>query len=120
MFEGSRSFDILWGTVTGTLCFAVGGWVLVAWLRERGRGVPSIFGRAVDPQRKLMFGWALFAMMMGGTNFGCRYIDHRYLDGVHEGFFALTILVVTMLLPRMLWLARPNARFTHSPERSAQ
>jgi hypothetical protein len=105
MFEGSRSFDIIWGSVTGTLCMAIGAWVLFTWLRERGTGAPSIFGAAVDPERRLFFAWGIFAMMMGGTNFGCRYIDHRYLAGVHEGFFGLTLLVVAVLLPRMAWLA---------------
>jgi hypothetical protein len=114
MFEGSRSFDIIWGSVTGTLCMALGAWVLFTWLRERGTGTPSIFGAAVDPDRRLYFAWAIFAMMMGGTNFGCRYIDHRYLEGVHEGFFALTLLVVAVLLPRMAWLAFvvPNRKET--------
>jgi hypothetical protein len=69
---------------------------------------------ALHPDRRLYFAWAIFAMMMGGTNFGCRYIDHRYLEGVHEGFFALTLLVVAVLLPRMAWLAFvvPNRKET--------
>ena len=104
MLEGSRTFDIVWGSVTATICFALGAWVLFAWLRERGSGLPSMFGAAVDPQRKLMFAWGRFAMIMGGTNFGCRYIDHAYLEGVHEGFFALTLLVVGIDLPAMLRL----------------
>jgi hypothetical protein len=48
-------------------------------------------------------------MMMGGTNFGCRFIDHRYLEGVHEGFFGLTLLVFAVLLPRMLWFVVKRA-----------
>jgi hypothetical protein len=47
---------------------------------------------------------------MGGTNFGCRFIDHRYLEGVHEGFFGLTLLVFAVLLPRMLWLRSTSGR----------
>jgi hypothetical protein len=112
MLEGSRSFDIIWGSVTATICFALGAWVLASWLRERSTGGPSIFGRAVDPSRGLQLAWAIFTMMMGGTNFGCRYIDHRYLEGVHEGFFALTLLVVGMLLPRMVWLAAAKRRLS--------
>lgn len=111
MLEGTRSFDIIWGSVTATICLALGAWVLFSWLRERGTGAPSIFGAAVDPTRRLQFAWGIFTMMMGGTNFGCRYIDHAYLDGVHEGFFALTLLVVAVLLPRMVWFAAvPRAR----------
>ncbi|MBD5634518.1 MAG: hypothetical protein IAI49_08585 [Candidatus Eremiobacteraeota bacterium] len=112
MLEGSRSFDIVWGSVTGTFCFAIGACVLAMWLRERGRGTPSMFGAAVDPERKLMFAWGIFAMMMGGTNFGCRYIDHAYLEGVHEGFFALTLLVTIVLVPRLAWLAFVRRRTT--------
>ena len=47
-------------------------------------------------------------MGMGGTNVGCRYIDHLYLSGVHEGFFALTLLVVGVLAPA-LFKTRPRA-----------
>ncbi len=109
MLEGSRSFDIIWGSVTGTLCLSLGAWVLFSWLRERGKGTPSIFGAAIDPGRQLQFAWGIFAMMMGGTNFGCRFIDHRYLEGVHEGFFGLTLLVFAVLLPRMLWFVVKRA-----------
>jgi hypothetical protein len=115
MLEGSRSFDIIWGSVTGTLCFALGAWVLVTWLRDRGTGRASSFGAAIDPERKLMFAWGIFAMMMGGTNFGCRYIDHRYLDGVHEGFFGLTLLVFAVVVPPMVLLA--SARRAQAPVR---
>ncbi len=119
MLEGSREFDVIWGSVTGSICFAVGAWVLFAWLRERGRGTPSIFGAATDPGRRLQFAWGIFAMMMGGTNFGCRYIDHAYLAGVHEGFFALTLLVVLLLVPRLGWLAFVARRQRASRERVA-
>ncbi len=36
---------------------------------------------------------------MAFTNFGCRFIDHRYLEGVHEGFFAITLIVLAVLAP---------------------
>jgi hypothetical protein len=100
MLEGSRAFDIAWGTVTALICFGLGLATLVAWLRSRRTGTASLFG-AADPGRGLQLAWGIFAMGMGGTNLGCRYIDHRYLSGVHEGFFALTLVVVAVLGPAL-------------------
>jgi hypothetical protein len=111
MLEGSRAFDIAWGTVTALICFSLGLPALFGWLRARREGTPSIFGAATDPSRRLQFAWGLFAMGMGGTNLGCRYINHRYLSGVHEGFFALTLVVVAVLLPALVTHAlRSRAR----------
>jgi hypothetical protein len=113
MLEGSRAFDIAWGTVTALTCFALGLPTLFGWLKARRLGAASIFGAATDPHRRLQFAWGLFAMGMGGTNMGCRYINHRYLSGVHEGFFALTLIVVAVLLPALAAQAlrsRPDAR----------
>jgi hypothetical protein len=98
MLEGSRAFDIAWGTITALLCFSLGLPALVHFIKVR-RGAAPLFGTAVDPGGKLQFAWGLFAMGMGGTNLGCRYIDHRYLEGVHEGFFGLTLIVVAVMLP---------------------
>jgi hypothetical protein len=99
MLEGSRTFDIIWGTVAGGLCFTL-GLMTLAWLVKAHRtGTASLFGSALDPHRRLNFGWGLFAMFMGGTNVGCRYVEHDYLPGVHEGFFVLTLLLVVVLAP---------------------
>ena len=108
MFEGSRAFDIGWGTVAGTLCFALGFYALRLWLDARASGDASLVGRATDPGRSLHLAWAIFALAMGGTNFGCRYVEHRYLAGVHEGFFVLTVLVFAVLLPNMLKAAQTH------------
>jgi hypothetical protein len=102
MLEGSRAFDIAWGTVTGLLCFGIGGVLVASWVQLRRTGGASLFGRERDPGRGLQLAWAIFAMGMGGTNMGCRYIDHRYLEGVHEGFFALTLLVIAVAGPPAL------------------
>ncbi len=101
MLEGTRAFDIAWGTVTGGLCFALGFAALYLWLDARRRGGDSLFGSVVDPDGGLHLAWAIFALAMGGTNVGCRYIDHRYLAGVHEGFFVLTLVVFAVLGPQM-------------------
>jgi hypothetical protein len=110
MLEGSRAFDIAWGTVTGLICFAIGTALVTSWVQLRRTNGPSLFGRERDPGRGLQLAWAIFAMGMGGTNMGCRYIDHLYLEGVHEGFFALTLLVVAIAGPpaiRFVFSKRP-------------
>jgi hypothetical protein len=101
MLEGSRGFDIVWGTTFGTLCFAIGFAALADWLRARRTDGVSMFGAATDPGRGLHLAWAIFALGMGGTNAGCRFIDHRYLSGVHEAFFALTLITIGVIVPRL-------------------
>ncbi len=101
MLEGSRTFDIAWGAATGTLCFALGALVIVRWLAARRTGAPSLFGSAVDPQRRLHLAYGIAALGMGGTNYGCRFIDHNYLSGVHEGFFAITFVLVALIAGRL-------------------
>ncbi len=102
MFEGSRAFDIAWGAVTGGLCFAIGIAMIAWWVRARASGEASVFGARVDPGRGLHLAWAAFALAMGGTNIGCRFIDHHPLAAVHEGFFALTLVVYAVLAPALL------------------
>jgi hypothetical protein len=102
MLEGSRAFEIAWGAIAGTICFTLGTVVIARWLSARRSGAASIFGRAVDPHRRLHLAYGIFAMGMGGTNYGCRFIDHRYLEGVHEGFAAITFVVVALLVSRLV------------------
>jgi hypothetical protein len=114
MLEGSRAFDIAWGTVTAVICFGLGARTIYSWVQLRRTNGASIFGRALDPGRGLQLAWGIFAMGMGGTNMGCRYIDHRYLSGVHEGFFALTVLVIAVLTPALLPKKKPAHRTSSS------
>ena len=116
MLEGSRAFDITWGALTGGLCFAIGIAMIAAWVRARGGHGESIFGAGVDPGRGLHLAWAALALGMGGTNMGCRFIDHNQLAGVHEGFFALTLVVYAVLVPRLVARAL-YARTTHARAR---
>jgi hypothetical protein len=110
MLEGSRAFDLAWGAITGGLCFVIGIALVATWVRARSDGRASVFGRALDPRHRLELAWAAVALGMGGTNVLCRFIDHNYLLGVHEGFFAITLVVYAVLGPRLLWLAtRPRA-----------
>ena len=115
MLEGSRAFDIAWGTATASVCFAIGACVVAHWVRGwRGQG-PSVFGAGVDPKRRLELAYGAFALAMGGTNVGCRYIAHNYLEGVHEGYAALTVVVVAVLVPALALAARrPSARRTRT------
>ncbi|GAC1522654.1 MAG: hypothetical protein NVS2B8_04110 [Vulcanimicrobiaceae bacterium] len=108
MLEGTRAFDMTWGALTGGLCFAIGIAMIAMWVRARGGADESLFGARVDPGRGLHLGWAAMALAMGGTNVGCRFIDHHVLAGVHEGFFALTLVVYAVLLPRLI--ARVRSR----------
>ncbi|MBD5657242.1 MAG: hypothetical protein IAI50_18990, partial [Candidatus Eremiobacteraeota bacterium] len=87
------------------ICFALGIALVYLWVRAGGPNAAWFFGRAVDPARSLHRAWAIVALGMGGTNYGCRFIDHNYLSGVHEGFFAITLVVYAVLVPRLLWLA---------------
>ena len=102
MFEGSRAFDIAWGALTGSVCFAIGIAMIVSWVRAYRHGGESLFGARTDPGRGLHLAWAIIALSMGGTNYGCRFIDHNYLSGVHEAFFAITLVVYAVLVPRLL------------------
>ena len=102
MLEGSRAFDMAWGAVTGGLCFAIGIAMIAWWVRARATGTASIFGNRIDPGRGLHLAWAAFALAMGGTNIGCRFIDHNPLAAVHEGFFVLTLIVYAMLAPPLI------------------
>ena len=106
MLEGSRAFDIAWGTVTGSLCFMLGAIVVAHWVRGWHARGTSLFGAAVDPKRRLELAYGAFALAMGGTNMGCRYIAHNYLAAVHEGYAALTLVAVAVLVPALGIAAR--------------
>lgn len=110
MLDGSRTFEILWGAVAGTLCVALGALVVARWVRLRHTDSPSIFGRALDPGRGLELAYGIFTLAMGGTNYGCRFIEHNYLLGVHEGYFALTVLVVAIVAPSLVIGERARRR----------
>ncbi len=116
MLEGSRAFDIAWGTATGSICFALGALVVVHWLRAWKTHGPSLFGATVDPARRLELAYGAFALAMGGTNMGCRFIAHNYLSGVHEGYAALTLATVAVLVPALAYAARrPSPARRHRP-----
>jgi hypothetical protein len=100
--EGTRGFDIMWGTATAAILFLV-GWNVLYWWQPEHR--VRIFSPQVDPTMRLQFYWGLLAMGMAGTNVGCRYIPHSFLEGVHLGFAFVTLAIVLVLGPRVLYLA---------------
>ncbi len=100
--EGSRLFDEVWGLVAAGFCLAVAVPTLWWWLPEHRR---AFFSRAVDPRYRLQLGYGLFGMAMAGTNIGCRFIPHAALEAVHPTFFAITVVLVLGLAPRVLWMA---------------
>jgi hypothetical protein len=101
--EGSRDFDIIWGTVTAAISFAIGFPLLWWWLPKYRR---SVFGPRIDPHLYLQMGYGLMCMAMTGTNALCRYIDHGYLEFVHPTFAFITLGLVLILVPLVYRTAR--------------
>ncbi|GAC1426690.1 MAG: hypothetical protein NVSMB5_21300 [Candidatus Velthaea sp.] len=100
--EGSREFDVIWGTLTGLLCLALAVPVLWWWLPDHRR---SFFGTRIDPTYRLQLAYGLFSMAMFGTNIGCRYIPHGFLEYVHPTFALITLILILTLTPRIAYLA---------------
>lgn len=101
LIEGSRSFNIAYGTITALISLALAFPVLLWWLPEHRR---SFFGTAIDPSYKLQLGYGLFCMAMMGTNLGCRYIPHGHLAYVHATFAIITFALTIALTPRILYM----------------
>ncbi len=100
--EGSRAFDVLWGTTAAAILVLI-GWTALVWTDPPHR--VRIFGESADPTMRLQFSWAVFALAMAGTNVGCRYVPHAFLEGVHLGYASITLAVILVLGPRELYLA---------------
>jgi hypothetical protein len=107
--EGDRLFDIVWGTASGLLCLALAVPILWWWLPEHRR---SFFGTALDPTYRLQLAYGLFGMAMFGTNIGCRYIPHGYLEYVHPTFALITLILLVTMGPRVIYLAFTQRRTT--------
>jgi hypothetical protein len=112
--EGTRTFDVIWGTVAAAILFLI-GWNALYWWQPEHR--VRLFGPNVDPTMRLQFYWGLLAMMMAGTNVGCRYIPHAFLESVHLGFAMITLAIVLVLGPRTLFLAVAGHRRRFNSER---
>jgi hypothetical protein len=101
--EGDRTFSIIYGLTTGSLCLALAipllYWVLPG--RER-----SFFGERIDPKQRLQLAYGIFCMAMGFTDIGCRTIPHGPLEFVHPTFFLMTLILVATIGPRILAMLR--------------
>jgi len=102
--EGSRSFDIAWGVVSGALCLALAIPILASMRPAQRR---SLFGTPIDPAYRLQLGYGIFCVAMAFTNVGCRAIPHDGLPLVHPTFFLITLALVVGLGPRVIRLVRP-------------
>jgi hypothetical protein len=108
LIEGSRQFEIWFGIVTGTTCFLLGLPLVVWWVPRYRR---SFFGTRIDPTYALQLVYGAFCFAMFGTNVICRAVPHDDLAYVHPTYFAITLLLVFGLGPRVVYLLvkRPRA-----------
>ena len=102
IFEGSRSFDIVFGTITGLACLSVAVPILWWSLPSHRR---RLFSTAVDPRGYLQIAYGVFCMAMAWADALCRYIPHRPLGMVHPSFFATTLIIVFVIGPRVVTVA---------------
>jgi hypothetical protein len=109
--EGDRTYDIIYGLITGGACIALAipilWWVLPG--RER-----SLFGPRIDPRQRLQLAYGIFCMAMGFTDIGCRTIPHGDLPWVHPTFFLITVILVVGLGPRVFTLGLRGGPSTSS------
>lgn len=105
--EGTRDFDLIWGTATALLSFALAFPILWWYLPAHRR---SFFGSKIDPSYRLQLAYGLFCMAMVFTNALCRYIDHGFLEYVHPTFALITIALAVGLTPRILYLTFARVR----------
>ena len=99
--EGDRTYDIIYGAITGGLCFALAV-PLLYWVLPGHR--QSFFGPRIDPAQRLQLAYAIFCMAMGFTDVGCRTIPHGDLPWVHPTFFLMTLALAVTLGPRIVAL----------------
>jgi hypothetical protein len=100
--EGDRTYDIIYGIVTGGACFALAIPILTWVLPGRER---SFFGPRIDPAQRLQLAYGIFCMAMAFTDIGCRAIPHGDLPFVHPTFVLMTVTLVLALGPRVVAVA---------------
>ena len=101
--EGDRTFSIVYGLVTGSLCLALAVPLLYWYLPGTRR---SFFGTAIDPSYNLQLAYGIFCMAMAFTDIGCRTIPHGSLAFVHPTFFFMTLVLLVTIGPRLLAMRR--------------
>jgi hypothetical protein len=103
--EGSRTFSILFGTVTAGACLSLAVPILYWYLPGTRK---SLFGERIDPDQRLQFFFGILCMSMAFTDALCRYIPHRPLGWVHPAFFLTTVALVALLGPRVYAVGSGN------------
>lgn len=101
--EGDRTFSLIYGFTTGSLCLALAIPLLYWVLPGRKR---SFFGPRIDPEYRLQLFYGIFCMAMAFTDIGCRAIPHGPLEFVHPTFFVVTLVLVASIGPRLIAVAR--------------
>ena len=101
--EGSRTFSIVFGTLTAGACLALAV-PLLAWSLPGSR--VAFFPKSADPRGLLQLAYGVLCMSMAFADALCRYIPHRPLGLVHPAFFLTTLALVAFLGPRIVALLR--------------
>jgi hypothetical protein len=120
--EGSRTFNVVFGLVTGGVCLSVGV-PTVRWVLPRYRA--WLFSPSIDPRQGIQLAYGIFCIAMACTDVLCRTIPHGPLPWVHPAFFLTTLIIGLGLGPRVLAVAlrerrRGNAgREPRAPGKSA-
>jgi hypothetical protein len=105
--EGSRAFNIAFGTTTSLLCLAVAVPILW-WVLPKHR--VWLFSPELDGDQRIQLAYGVFCMSMAFTDALCRYIPHQPLPWVHPAFFFTTVLIVAGIGPRVAYLIYTRRR----------
>jgi hypothetical protein len=100
--EGSRTFSIVFGTVTSLACLSLALPILY-WCLPASR--KWIFTKQSDPHLVLQVGFGVLSISMAFADALCRFIPHPKLGFVHPAFFLTTLGLVVLLGPRVLGVA---------------
>ncbi len=99
--EGSRTFNVLFGATTASVCLLVAVPILVWVLPQYRRW---FFSRGVDRHQRIQLAYGIFCMSMAFTDALCRFIPHKPLEWVHPAFFYTTVLIALGIGPRVAYL----------------
>ncbi len=115
LLEGSRQYEIVFGIVTGTMCFLLGLPLVIWWVPRYRR---SFFGTRIDPKCTLQLVYGAFCFAMFGTDVICRAVPHDDLAFVHPTYFFLTLALIVGLAPRIVYLLVKRPRVALVPHRA--
>lgn len=105
--EGDRLFNIVFGTITGSVCLSLAV-PMLWWVLPKHE--KWFFTQRVDPHQRLQLAYGIVVMSMAWTDYLCRYIPHPPLEWVHPAFFFTTVVMALSLGPRLLYLVFKDRR----------